>query len=89
MDVQEMTKALSTLGENQDYDAAVAAYAELVPDPRAFLAERGIELPADAEITVRVHAGAAVGAERKGDRVCWEICVGPSWARYCYEKCHG
>ncbi|MEJ7567711.1 MAG: hypothetical protein WKF41_05540 [Gaiellaceae bacterium] len=80
--------ALSALTSDEAFERAFEEYATSATDPIAFLKERGVEIPAGAEITVKIYGASSEEAVAKQkERVCWEICVGPPFARFCYEKC--
>lgn len=78
---------VADLMESEQFANALEAYAGRLPDPTEFLREQGLELPSDTEMTVRLHRGSGIGTERHKERVCWEICVGPPFAKVCREKC--
>lgn len=90
----EASQVLDTFMTNPAFERALEKASASLPNVHKILESLGAELPQGAEITVRLtfgaeEAGSAVQSEgaRKKCRTCWEVCVGPPWARVCREKC--
>lgn len=79
--------SLDNLLSSEDFASVVSEFAEALPDPYALLAARGLELPDGADLRIIVTPQAAQAAGGKHHKTCWEVCVGPSWARVCRTHC--
>ena len=86
MSVTPTAASLDSLMGSDDFASVVSEFADALPDPYAFLAARGLELPEGADLRIIVTPQ-AVHTEGKHHKTCWEICVGPSWARVCRTHC--
>jgi hypothetical protein len=84
------TAAIEGVLADPGFEEALRAYAAAAPDPLELLKEHSIELPSDAELRVIVSpetGDAPEAAHGKHHKTCWEVCVGPSWARVCHTRC--
>jgi hypothetical protein len=77
---------LSNVVTSPEFQAAVDAWAQAVPDPESFLTSKGVRLPEGATLTV---GSVSPGDIRTRTRTCHEVCVGLGFFKYCYERCSG
>jgi hypothetical protein len=88
-DSTEAASEVAMVFESDEFASAIEAYRAAIPDPMGFLSARGIVLPHGAELSVRVTPGSQSVADAKPEshQTCWEICVGPPFAKVCRTKC--
>ncbi len=78
----------ATVEVPDELDAAVGAWIESgqAGDPAPYLQQQGVDLPADAQVTVRALPSSD-DAGKAPKKTCHEVCVNIGIVKYCYERC--